>query len=104
MGGVTCCLGIGLYQSYISVIIVLVIIRLILDLLNEMQISKIIKKGFLSIIILLEGGILYLLALKIMTLATGVSVESGQYNSLDKILEAPLYIKTSISSAWLISF
>lgn len=87
IGGMFCVgISLGFYQSYFSVTITLVLIDLIMELLDGTDFQKIIKKGLCALAMFLGGGILYWVALKIIPVITGVSLISGNYNSVDKAL------------------
>ncbi len=85
-GMIPICLSIGLYQSYISVAITLILLYLIMQLLNGVCFSDIFKKGCKSIAMLVGGGILYFLSTKVICGITGIELVSGSYNSVDTVL------------------
>ncbi len=71
----------GLYQSYISVFITLVIIFLVINLLNKENFKCSIIMGLKSILAIIIGSVLYLLVYKLIFVFTNIpTVES--YNSL----------------------
>lgn len=80
-GAIFLCLAIGLYQSYISVTIVLIIFKLLLDLFYGNKFKIIFKKGSLGIVMIIIGGILYTIASKIIYYLSGISMVEGAYNS-----------------------
>lgn len=89
-GMVSVCLSVGLYQSYISVTITLILLYLIIRLLDGETFSAIFKQGLKGIGMLLGGCALYLLSTKIVCTATGISLISGNYNSIDTVLTMSL--------------
>ena len=80
------CLSIGLYQSYISVAITLVILYLVMELLDGEPFCAVFQKGLKSIAMIIGAGVLYFIALKIICYVTDVSIKSGRYNSIDTVL------------------
>lgn len=74
--------SLGLYQSYISVTITLILIVLIMELLNYKSFSKVFLKGMKGIMMLSGGGAVYLLAIKAWHYIGNISLVSGKYNSL----------------------
>lgn len=85
-GALLLVLSLALYQSYISVTIVLVMIVCILDLLDEIPFRKVFTSGLKAVAMLLLGGIVYYIAMKAALKYTGVTMLTGQYNTLDKSL------------------
>lgn len=82
-GAVPICLCLGLYQSYISVAIVLILMVLVLDLLDHKGAARVFGKGLASVGMLAGGGVLYVIAMKIILALTHTTLASGGYNSLD---------------------
>ena len=77
-------LSMGLYQSYVSVTITLVLIYLILELLNSAGTAKtVFIEGIEAVAMLIGGGILYIILMKAVCFVTGISILSGAYNSVD---------------------
>ena len=65
LGIIPLLLSLGIYQSYISVTITLIILLSVLDLLKEKDYQKVIKNGLLSILMIGIACIIYLFLLKI---------------------------------------
>lgn len=84
----------GLYQSYLSVVITLIIIVSIMSLLEGTACKKVVLKGIRGILMVLGGSILYLLYLQIFSWITGVSLNSS-YNSMGQ-----LFIASDSSFFW----
>lgn len=80
-------LSLALYQSYITVTIVLVMFVCILDILEEGRFLEILAKGMKAIGMLLLGGAIYYVAMKASQQFTGVALLTGKYNTVDKPLE-----------------
>lgn len=76
-------LVLGLYQSYISVAIVLILMVLVLDLLDRKGAPRVFGKGLTSAGMLVGGGVLYVIAMKVILALTHTTLSSGGYNSLD---------------------
>ncbi len=89
-GTVPVALSLGLYQSYISVTVVLVIFSLMLALLHGEEFKPVFTRGLRSVGMLLGGGLLYIAAIKGVCALTGVALHSGNYNSLDRCLSMSL--------------
>lgn len=79
-------ISIGIYQSYISVTIVLIVMKLMIEILEERELRKIWFKGLKGIVILLTGGVLYFFLMKGIQKLFNVSVFSNGYNSVDKFV------------------
>lgn len=77
--------SLGLYQAYVSVTIVLIIIYLILDLLKGSAFGKVFLNGVKSVITLAVGGILYYAVYKAIFAFTGISQAEGKYNTMDQL-------------------
>lgn len=87
LGTVFIMASLGIYQSYIMVAIVLVMIACILDLLREERFQKVFAQGLKAIGMLLAGGFLYYVAMKAVLAFTGNALTSGDYNSLDQAMK-----------------
>ena len=74
----------GLYQSYISVTITLVIFYLIFQLLMQENFKTVFLAGIKSVSMLLIGGIAYYIILKIVFLVSNIDAVSS-YNTLDNM-------------------
>ena len=71
--------SIGIYQSYLSVFLVLVTIMIISDtVLGGLKISELIKKYYKSVIAFVAGFILYEIVLKIFLKVKGIELSSYQ--------------------------
>lgn len=85
-GAVLIAASMALYQSYISVTIVLVLFVCILDLLDGESVSKVLLRGIRGAGMLLLGALCYSLVLKLALLLSGTDAASGSSNSLDNLL------------------
>lgn len=73
----------GIYQSYISVTITLIILLSIYDLLNKEKGARVLSVGLTGIAMLGATAVLYLVELKVFSKLTGISaMNSDYYNSL----------------------
>ncbi len=79
-------ISLGLYQSYISVSITLIIFLSILDLLKNEKYQKVFINGLKAIGMILLSGIIYLCLLKLIPIIFNVNLTTGNYNSIDTIL------------------
>ncbi len=82
-GAIPLLFAIGLYQSYISTTIVLIIFICVLDLLKGKPSKDILCKGGLAIVMILLAGLLYFAALKLTFAILDKELISGSHNSLD---------------------
>lgn len=100
-GGFFVMLSLGLYQSYISITITLIVICCILSLLEGRDWKEVLVKGLKGIAMLVIGGILYIFALKLVTSFTHMALSSGNPQSLDNMLSlTPKRIAVLIAEAW----
>lgn len=77
--------SLGIYQSYVSVCIVLMILVLLMDLLHGDCFTRVFKKGLSGCIALALGAAAYVLCLWIIRQFTGYSMHTGSGNSLGLI-------------------
>ena len=84
------CVSMGLYQSYLSVAITLVILYLVLQLLDGHPFAEVFGKGLKSLGMIVGAGVLYYLAIQLVCRITGLLLVSGPYNSMDSILSRPV--------------
>ena len=84
------CVSMGLYQSYLSVAITLVILYLVLQLLDGHPFAEVFGKGLKSLGMIVGAGALYYLAIQLVCRITGLLLVSGTYNSMDSILSRPV--------------
>lgn len=73
----------SLYQSFLSVVIVLILFVCILDLLDGVSFRPVFLQGLKAIGMILLGGVLYYLAMQLILVLSGVVLASNTYNSLD---------------------
>lgn len=85
MGAPFVMLSMGFYQSYISVTVSLIIIYLIVALLNDKKFKDVMIAGIKSLVMIIAGGVLYLIAIKVVTFITGIPLASGDHTSLDRM-------------------
>ncbi|MBQ8057458.1 MAG: glucosyltransferase domain-containing protein [Ruminococcus sp.] len=87
VGIITTAIVLGIYQSYLSVIIALIIIDCILELLNNEKPQKTIIKGLKGCAIIIAGSLIYLCINKLFTLIYSTHLDDTSYNSLSNILK-----------------
>lgn len=87
LGSVCVCVCMGIYASYLSVTVVLVIFASILSLLESERPGKVVLRGFVAIGMILAGLLIYALLARVMCALTGVQLASGGYNSIGNALE-----------------
>lgn len=95
----------GIYQSNISVTIVLVMLVCILDLLNGEDFRRVFRNGIKALGMLLLGVVLYCVALQIVIAVTGHGLATGNDNTLDRMRELSLsnvfsYIAGAYRDCW----
>jgi len=85
-GAVLTALSMGIYQSYVSVTVVLVMFVCILELLNEAGFRVVMCSGLKAIAMLLLGGAVYYAGMHLVLGMTGIAMHSGGTNSLDAVM------------------
>ena len=75
--------SLSIYQSYVGVTVGLCIIVSILDLLKNKDIKEVFKNIGKAVLVVIIGGILYLLATKLIH--TVLNLEMSNYNNADKV-------------------
>lgn len=76
--------GLGLYQSYLSVAIALMMIVCIKDLLEGKRCNKVLLAGGKGILLLSGGGLFYLILMEVICYFTGIPL-SDSYNSISQL-------------------
>ena len=76
----------SIYQSYLSVAIVLILLCCMKRLLDGQTFAEVFRRGLRAVGMLLAGGVLYFLLLRITWRITGITPASGSSNSLDMML------------------
>ena len=83
ISGFVLSIALGIYQSYISLVITLIILYSIKELLEKSSFKKVIVDGCCGIGVLMIAAIFYLIELKVFEILTGVSaMNSETYNGL----------------------
>ncbi len=83
LGAIPLAISLGLYQSYISTTITLVIFFLIISLLQGQSYKEVIINGLKAVAMILCAGLLYICAMKVVFAVYDIALRSGDYNSLD---------------------
>lgn len=86
IGAVFAAMSLGIYQSFIFVAVTLVMMVCILDLLQERECKVVFTDGIKAIAMLVLGGLLYYLVMKVILSLAGIALTKGDYNSLDRAL------------------
>ena len=86
MGAIPVAVSLGIYQSYVTVTIALVMIVCILELLQDGVFRNVFGRGMKAIGMILLGGAGYYAALQAVLWITGIPISSGDYHSLDTML------------------
>lgn len=89
LAGGSLCLAIsmGMYQGFLSTAVTLVMFVCILWLLEGEHFRKVLAEGLKAIGMILLGGLLYFLAVKVIQSLMQVQMLSGNYNSLDQVTQ-----------------
>lgn len=90
LGAICISLSLGIYQSYLSVTIVLVMFVCILNLMNGKTFKSVFSEGMQAIGMLLCGGVLYYIALKTALHITNISligIDEDYSNSLYRMFQ-----------------
>lgn len=80
-------LSLGIYQSFVFAAAALVMMLSMLELMEGCPFREVFCRGLKAVGMVLLGGILYCILLRITRMLTGISLSSGDYNSLDTMLE-----------------
>jgi len=80
-------ISMGLYQSYLAVMLTLIVFVLVLDLLAGDVFKTVFYKGLRSVGMLLGGGVLYFVCFKLVLAITGLKELTGTYNSMGNMFE-----------------
>ena len=80
LGSLAIAVALGLYQAYISVAICLVLMVLMLQLWNHSDVGAVFLNGIKSVGMLLIGGVIYAIGIKISCAITGVTLVSSDVN------------------------
>lgn len=100
-GSILISLSLGIYQSILFAGVALVMIVCILDLLEGRSFREVFAQGLKAIGMILLGGILYFLLMKLILRSTGLSLSSGDYNSLDAVTKlTPAIIVQMVGEAY----
>ena len=85
LGALCVTIVLGIYQSYISVCIVLIILMSLIDLLNGKQFFPTLTKGISGCVMLVLGAAIYALSLAAIRNFTGTSMDTSMGNSLGQL-------------------
>ena len=86
LGGLFAAFSLGIYQSFIFAGVTLVIMVCILDLLQERECKAVFAEGLKAIGMLILGGVLYYVIMRVILAQAGIALTKGDYNSLDRAL------------------
>lgn len=85
LGGLAVLVSLSIYQCYIAVTVVLVILLSIKNLLEHSKASKVFQDGMASLGMLLSGGIVYYLFTKVMCSFMDTPLAEGYYDSVTNL-------------------
>lgn len=83
-------MSLGLYQSYVSVAIVLVLICLVTDLLNKASFKKVLSDGIKGVAAFVASGAIYFVSYKLAFRISGIEERTARYNSVGQIFSKGL--------------
>ena len=86
LGALATTVSLGIYQSYVSVTITLIMLWSILQLLRDQKVQAVFVSGLKAMGMLLCGAGLYLVSVKLVCSLTGVPLRKEGYNSLTNVL------------------
>ena len=89
----------GLYQSYLSVAVTLLILCSLTALLRGDRFGTVLGKGLRSIGMLLLGGLLYFCMLKLLS-ARGISTDTGSYNSVSQAFQSGAGLLSGLTAVY----
>ena len=89
----------SLYQSYLSVTVTLLILCSLLALLRSERFGAVFGKGLRGIGMLLLGGLLYFLLLKLLA-ARGISTDTGSYNSVSQAFQGGTGLLSGLAAVY----
>lgn len=100
-GGLCVALSLGMYQGFFCVAITLVVMVCILDLLDGKAFRCVFFRGLKALGMLALGGVLYILALRIIPGLAGTALRTGDYNTMDRMsqLTPALFLDLAVQ-AW----
>ena len=85
VGGIFGALSLGIYQSFVFVAVVMVMMVCILDLLEEKSFRAVFGEGIRAIGMFAIGGAMYFVMMKVLLALAGLQLVGGEYNSLDRV-------------------
>lgn len=92
----------GLYQSYVSITITLVMMVSILELYQGKPWKEVFFPGLKAAAMVIAGALVYSVLLKAVPVLAGLDLTEGDYNSLDSMLRlTPVGILKLIGTTWI---
>ena len=92
----------GLYQSYVSITITLVMMVSILELYQGKPWKEVFFPGLKAAAMVIAGALMYSVLLKAVPVLAGLDLTEGDYNSLDSMLRlTPVGIIKLIGTTWI---
>lgn len=85
LGSIAVAGSLGLYQSYVSTTITLVMMILIKELMDNKSVKAVLQKGVQAALMVLAGGIMYYVSMHIVLSYTQYTLFEGTYNSLSQM-------------------
>ena len=95
LGSLCVAASIGIYQAYVAVAVTLMVWKSVMDLLAEKDVRQVVIRGSKGIALLLVGGVLYLIATKLVSAVTGIALQT-RVNALSGSGENPVVFYLSL--------
>lgn len=92
--------ALSIYQSYLSVTMIIILFVLLLDLLEGKKFSPIMKSGLLAVACILASCLIYLGLALAAGHVSGLGLNASSYNSLSNISNASITLQTRIYVAY----
>lgn len=85
IGAILIALSIGMYQSFVFVTVALVMMVCIFSLLEKESFQSVFRKGLLAVSMIVAGGLLYAVSMKLVTSLGNIQMYTNEYNTIDKM-------------------
>ena len=82
---VSLALSLGIYQSYLCVFLVLVILSLIFRTIEANEVKLPFMEGVKAALVCLASGLIYIIGLKVIPVIFGTELATGQYNGVTNL-------------------
>ena len=90
LGALLTVVPLATYQCNFSVVIELVLIASILDLVEGVSFAQVLKNGLRALGMAILGGLMYYALIPVVMAVTGLSLRTGDYNTIDHVTNLSL--------------